>query len=131
MNRVEANESGSRAQLIGMFAALIGACVAALVYVYDHDSRELAKRLTNSFHDHHDLSLSAMHVHLDHGTCLEVAVLRGQAQDVKHLADHVIAERGVRHGRLVMVPADVQAEKHAHAGEASHKHVHVHVRKAG
>jgi len=58
-------------------------------------------------------------------------VLRGQASDVKHLADHVISERGVRHGRLVMVPADVQAEKHAHAGEGSHKHVHVHVRKAG
>jgi CopG family nickel-responsive transcriptional regulator len=108
-----------------------GDCVAALVYVYDHDSRELSKRLTHSFHDHHDLSLSAMHVHLDHGTCLEVAVLRGQAREVKHLADHVIAERGVRHGRLVMVPAEVQSEKHAHAGEASHKHVHVHVRKAG
>ena len=92
-----------------------GDCVAALVYVYDHDSRELAKRLTNSFH----------------GTCLEVAVLRGQANEVKHLADHVITERGVRHGRLVMVPAQVQSEKHAHAGEASHKHVHVHVRKAG
>src|SRR5262245_23457765 len=41
-----------------------GDCVAALVYVYDHDERELAKRLTQSFHDHHDLSLSAMHVHL-------------------------------------------------------------------
>jgi len=53
-------------------SSVTGACVAALVYVYDHHSRELAKRLTNSFHDHHDLSLSAMHVHLDHGTCLEV-----------------------------------------------------------
>src|SRR5262245_16815186 len=108
-----------------------GHCVAALVYVYDHESRELAKRLTHAFHDHHDLSLSAMHVHLDHGTCLEVAVLRGEAHDVKHLADHVITERGVRHGRLVMVPAEVQSEKHAHGGEPSHKHTHVHVRKAG
>ena len=112
-------------------SGVMGACVAALVYVYDHESRELAKRLTHAFHDHHDLSLSAMHVHLDHGSCLEVAVLRGEAREVKHLADHVIAERGVRHGRLVMVPADVQAERHAHAGEPSHKHVHVHVRKAG
>jgi CopG family nickel-responsive transcriptional regulator len=108
-----------------------GDCVAALVYVYDHDSRELAKRLTHSFHEHHDLSLSAMHVHLDHGTCLEVAVLKGEAREVKHLADHVIAERGVRHGRLVMVPVDVETEKHAHAGEHSHKHTHLHVRKAG
>ena len=93
--------------------------------------RDLAKRLTHSFHDHHDLSLSAMHVHLDHGSCLEVAVLRGDAHEVRHLADHVIAERGVRHGRLVMVPVDVEAEKHTHHGAHGHKHLHVHVRKAG
>lgn len=108
-----------------------GDCVAALVYVYDHDERELAKRLTHSFHEHHDLSLSAMHVHLDHGSCLEVAVLKGEAKDVRHLADHVIAERGVRHGRLVMVPVEMESAKHAHAGESSRKHLHVHVRKAG
>jgi CopG family nickel-responsive transcriptional regulator len=50
---------------------------------------------------------------------------------VKHLADHVIAERGVRHGRLVTVPVAMETEKHTHAGEASHKHMHLHVRKAG
>jgi CopG family nickel-responsive transcriptional regulator len=108
-----------------------GNCVAALVYVYDHESRELSKRLTHLFHDHHDLSLSAMHVHLDHGSCMEVAVLKGEANEVRHLADHVIAERGVQHGRLVMVPVDEEAEKHTHAGEPGHKHLHLHVRKAG
>lgn len=110
---------------------LAGQCVAALVYVYDHGERELSKRLTHSFHDHHDLSLSAMHVHLDHGSCLEIAVLKGAAGDVRHLAHHVIAERGVRHGRLVMVPVEVETEKHAHAGDTAHKHQHMHVRKAG
>jgi CopG family nickel-responsive transcriptional regulator len=108
-----------------------GQCVAALVYVYDHGERELAKRLTHSFHEHHDLSLSAMHVHLDHGSCLEVAVLKGEAHAVRHLADHVIAERGVQHGRLVMVPVEVETDKHGHAGDAPHKHTHLHVRKAG
>lgn len=108
-----------------------GSCVAALVYVYDHGERELSKRLTSAFHDHHDLSLSAMHVHLDHGSCLEVAVLKGAADDVRHLAHHVVAERGVRHGRLVMVPVEEEAEKHAHSGTSAHKHQHLHVRKAG
>lgn len=108
-----------------------GQCVAALVYVYDHEARELSKRLTHLFHEHHDLSQAGMHVHLDHGSCMEVAVLRGDAHEVKHLADRVIAERGVRHGRLVTVPVEIEAEKHAHEGEHSHKHVHLHVRKAG
>jgi CopG family nickel-responsive transcriptional regulator len=108
-----------------------GNCVAALVYVYDHESRELAKRLTHVFHDHHELSLSSMHVHLDHGSCMEVAVLKGEAGEVRHLADHVIAERGVQHGRLVMVPVEEETEKHTHAGAPGHRHMHLHVRKAG
>ena len=107
------------------------ACVAALIYVYDHEARDLAKRLTRSFHDHHDLSLAALHVHLDHQSCLEVAVLRGKAQEVQHLADHVIAERGVRHGRLVTIPVAVERTAHAHGGEPSRKHLHTHVREAG
>ena len=52
-------------------------CVATLSYVYDHAVRDLARRLTQSHHDHHDLAVASMHVHLDHAACLEVAVLRG------------------------------------------------------
>src|SRR5690242_19429320 len=58
--------------------------IAALVYVYDHRERELAKRLTESFHEHHDLSVASMHVHLDHDSCMEVAVLRGAMHDLRH-----------------------------------------------
>jgi len=105
--------------------------VAALVYVYDHEGRELAKRLTRSFHDHHDLSLATMHVHLDHESCLEVAVLRGAMDDIRHFAEHVISERGVRHGRLVTVPVDVTAENHRHGSHHAKHHLHTHVREAG
>lgn len=105
-----------------------GECVAALVYVYDHEARDLSKRLTRIFHDHHDLSVSALHVHLDHGACLEMNVLKGDAKDVRHLADHVVAERGVRYGRLFTVPAETGGHTHAHA---SHRHSHMRVRRAG
>jgi CopG family nickel-responsive transcriptional regulator len=107
-----------------------GPCVAALVYVYDHNARELSKRLADTFHDHHDLSLAATHIHLDHDSCMEVAILRGDAADVEHLADHVISERGVRHGRLVKIPVEEKIETHRH-GHGSHRHLHLHVRKAG
>ncbi len=82
-------------------------CVAALVYVYDHATRELSKRLAHTFHDHHDLSVSTLHVHLDHDSCMEVTVLKGAAGAVRHFAEHVIAERGVRHGQVVVLPAGV------------------------
>lgn len=81
------------------------ACVAALVYVYDHARRDLPNRLAHEFHSHHDLAVSALHVHLDARSCLEVAVLRGPAGAMRHMADHVTAERGVQHGQLVLLPA--------------------------
>ena len=104
--------------------------VAALVYVYDHEGREMAKRLTRSFHDHHDLSLATMHVHLDHESCMEVAVLRGAMIDINHFAEHVISERGVRHGRLVAIPVEVANETHRHGGDGDRNHLHTHVREA-
>ena len=83
-----------------------GDCVAALVYVYDHAARELSKRLVQNFHGHHDMSLATLHVHLDDDSCMEVTVLKGKAREVRHFAEHIIAERGVRHGRVVMIPAE-------------------------
>ena len=81
-----------------------GQCVAALVYVYDHAARDLSKRLVQTFHGHHDLSLATLHVHLDDDSCMEVTALKGQSREVRHFADHIIAERGVRYGRVVMIP---------------------------
>jgi CopG family nickel-responsive transcriptional regulator len=104
-----------------------GDCVAALVYVYDHEARELAKRLARTFHEHHDLSVASLHVHLDHDTCLEVGVLRGKGSAVTHLADSVIAERGVLYGRLVMTPVEISQELHDHGGARPHRHPHTHV----
>ena len=37
------------------------ACVGVLSYIYDHAARDLARRLTSTFHSHHDLTLSTMH----------------------------------------------------------------------
>jgi len=83
-----------------------GECVAALVYVYDHAARELSKRLVQNFHGHHEMSLATLHVHLDNDSCMEVTVLKGGTREVQHFADHIIAERGVRHGRIVMIPSE-------------------------
>ena len=97
-------------------------CVATLVYVYDHHARELPKRLTEAFHDHHELSLSSLHVHLDHDSCLEVTVLKGKTGAVQHFAEHVIAERGVRHGRVVVMPTDARAPGKTGSRRPRHRH---------
>jgi NikR C terminal nickel binding domain len=49
---------------------------------------------------------------------MEVTVVKGRGNDVRALADHVvIAERGVRHGKIVYLPGVV----HDH-GDAGHSH---------
>jgi len=75
-------------------------CVATVTYVYDHAARELPKRLTSDYHEDHDLAQSTLHVHIDHDSCLEVTVLKGRGAEVKAFADHIIAQRGVRHGHV-------------------------------
>ncbi len=100
-----------------------GDCVATLSYVFNHHTRELAKRLTDAQHGRHDLHVSTMHVHLDHENCLEVAVLRGRTKAVREFANGVIAERGVTHGSVSLVPVVVDAGTHAH-GEDRHSHEH-------
>jgi CopG family nickel-responsive transcriptional regulator len=105
-NRSEALRDLTRAGMRQIDPPVPGAaCVAALLYVYDHARRDLPNRLANEFHDHHDLNVATLHVHLDAESCLEVAVLKGTTEDVRHMADHVIAERGVRHGQLIVLPA--------------------------
>ena len=106
-----------------------GASVGALVYVYDHEARELPRRLVQSFHDHHDLVLATLHVHLDHEHCMEIAALRGKTAAVQHFAEHVIAERGVKYGRLMLAPGKLTEERHPHGEAAAHSHPHIHVGK--
>ena len=98
-------------------------CVATLSYVYDHETRDLARRLTNQQHDHHDLSVATLHVHLDRHECLEVSVLRGPSGNVRAFADGVISQRGVRHGHLHLLPEpDATENSHAHGHRHGHEH---------
>ena len=94
-----------------------GECLAALVYVYDHETRQLARELARSFHHKHELSLATLHVHLDEESCMEVSILKGPQKEVRHFAEHVIAERGVRHGRVIEVPVRA-AKGHRHKGQS-------------
>jgi len=94
-------------------------CIATLSYIYDHAARELPKRLTRDFHDHHDLAQTTLHAHVDHDSCLEVTVLRGRGAEVKAFAEHVIAERGVRHGHVVILPIEPSSAHHTHGAKHS------------
>jgi len=98
-----------------------GLCVAALSYVYNHHERDLSERLASVQHEHHELIVSTMHAHLDHEHCIETVILKGRARAVRDFADRLTAERGVRHGQLNLVSAELGHE-HSHGGER-HRHL--------
>ena len=54
--------------------------VGTVTLVYDHHTRDLADKLTEHQHSHHEAIVSALHVHLDAHHCLEVVVVRGEAR---------------------------------------------------
>ena len=73
-----------------------------ITLVYDHHKMHVQETLTDIQHDHHDVILLTVHVHLDHHNCLEVLVVRGQAGIIKKIADELVAAKGVKHGKLTV-----------------------------
>ena len=96
--------------------------VAVVTLVYDHHARELATRLIDKQHHHHTLVVSTMHVHLGERHCLEVSVLRGPADQVRHLGEELVAVKGVLHGEITFTGGERAFSKwggvHEHHHEA-------------
>ncbi len=74
----------------------------SITLVYDHHRHHLQDLLTDLQHDHRNVILSTLHVHLDHDNCLELIAVKGLAGEIKHLADEMIAAKGVKHGKLTI-----------------------------
>jgi len=99
-----------------------GPCVAVLSYLYDHHQRQLALRLTEMQHEHHELTVATTHAHLDHDHCVETVILRGPSDRVQAFAQAVMAQPGVSHGHLHLVPVSVRsAHGHEHLAPAKLK----------
>jgi CopG family nickel-responsive transcriptional regulator len=74
--------------------------VGAITIVYNHDLRELLRRITDLQHDYAALIRSSVHVHLDRDDCLEVIVVAGPIGKIVEFSDSLIGTKGVRHGKL-------------------------------
>ena len=73
-----------------------------ITLVYDHHKQHVQAALTDIQHDHHQVIVSSIHVHLDHDNCLEVLVVRGKADIIKKIADELTTAKGVKHGQLTV-----------------------------
>jgi len=81
-------------------------CVACVSYVYDHRQRQLAMRLADLRQQSGGVTISSTHAPIDGSASMETLILRGDIDAVTQLADAIVAETGVHHGHLNLVPID-------------------------
>ena len=79
-----------------------GDLAGTLTLVYDHHKSGLSQKLTEVQHESHEVIQSSLHVHLDHHNCLEVIILKGDADTIKELGQKLISTKGVKHGNLAL-----------------------------
>jgi CopG family nickel-responsive transcriptional regulator len=78
----------------------------AIVIVYDHHKRDLSNQLNHLQHNFHELILAVQHVHLNHHNCIETITVKGKANDLRKLADQIIAIKGIKYGELAMCSSE-------------------------
>ncbi len=81
--------------------------VAVVSVIFDHAARHLAQEVTEIQHKDHNCILCSQHVHLDHHNCLEVILMQGKARQLRHVANAIVATRGVKAGKLTLLSLDV------------------------
>jgi CopG family transcriptional regulator, nickel-responsive regulator len=122
-----------RAEVVRARVAKGVPAVATLTLVYDHHVRELTERLTEFQHRLGEQVRATLHIHLDENRCLEVIVLRGRSDELRTVAERLLATRGVTHGGLEIVTDEsrpsLRGRSHAHAHEHAHPHDHAPRRK--
>ncbi len=88
--------------------------VATLTVVYDHHVRDLSEKLNEIQHQLGERVRCTTHVHLSHDLCLEVIVLRGRADELRAVAERILATRGVKHGGSEIIAVTGLEAPHAH-----------------
>jgi CopG family nickel-responsive transcriptional regulator len=74
-----------------------------LVLVYDHEVKGLEDDLIEAQHHHRQVICSALHVHLSDQECLEAVAVKGDAEDIRKLAQELATKKGVKQVRSTII----------------------------
>ena len=78
-----------------------GEVTGVLAFLYDHEVRGLADKITDTQHGARCTVVSSLHWHIDERNCLEVLLVRGRSEDVHSLASEIESMRGVKQLKLI------------------------------
>jgi CopG family nickel-responsive transcriptional regulator len=80
-----------------------GKKAGVLVMVYDHDVKGLEDDLIDAQHHHREVINAVLHVHLSDKECLEAVAVKGDAEDIRELAQELATRKGVKQLRSTIV----------------------------
>jgi len=78
----------------------------AVTLVYDHHKREIVNNLAQVEREFPNEILSVQRFTLDQDHSLEIVAVKGISARLTDLADKLISEKGIQHGKLTMSRAD-------------------------
>ncbi len=76
-----------------------GTRAGVLVMVYDHEAKGLEDALIETQHKHSHVIYSSMHVHLSERECMEAVAVKGEADEIRKLAQELATKKGVKQVR--------------------------------
>ncbi|HDQ07466.1 MAG TPA: nickel-responsive transcriptional regulator NikR [Methanoculleus sp.] len=77
-----------------------------ITMVYDHEQRGLLQVLTEIQHEYLSVIQCSLHSHVNHDKCVEVILLRGEADKMKSIAERLMAQKGVESVKLTTIPIE-------------------------
>ena len=80
-----------------------GTRVGVLAMVYDHEVEGLEDALTDTQHKYSHVVCSSMHVHLSERDCLEAIAVKGDADEIRKLAQELTSKKGVKQVKATIV----------------------------
>ncbi len=80
-----------------------GTSAGVLVMVYNHEVRGLEDALIEAQHKHRQVICSSLHVHLSEKECLEAVAVKGEADEIRRLAQELETRKGVKQFRSTII----------------------------
>lgn len=80
-----------------------GERVGTISLIYDHSQRGLVNSLLDIEHEFPEIIRSSLHMHINHDTCMEVLLVRGEGRDVRAVTEKIMTLRGVKHVKLTTI----------------------------
>jgi CopG family nickel-responsive transcriptional regulator len=80
-----------------------GKKAGVLVMVYDHEAKGLEDDLIEAQHHHRHIICSTLHIHLSDRECLEAVAVKGDAEEIRKLAQELATKKGVKQVRSTII----------------------------